>query len=88
MLIRFVPVDAFPKSDIVCVRVCVCVQMFHLMPTPQSSFYVLNDIFRLNYAWSHLYERLSMSLDWSSLGEQMKSGYYDFIMFFFLILFW
>ncbi|KAL9998168.1 putative nuclear transport factor 2, NTF2-like domain superfamily [Helianthus debilis subsp. tardiflorus] len=24
--------------------------MFHLMPTPQSSFYVLNDIFRLNYA--------------------------------------
>ncbi|KAI3728406.1 hypothetical protein L6452_17041 [Arctium lappa] len=25
-------------------------QMFHLMPTPQSSFYVLNDIFRLNYA--------------------------------------
>lgn len=26
-------------------------QMFHLMPTPQGSFYVLNDIFRLNYAW-------------------------------------
>ena len=25
-------------------------QMFHLMPTPQSSFYVFNDIFRLNYA--------------------------------------
>ncbi|KAI3713900.1 hypothetical protein L1987_72487 [Smallanthus sonchifolius] len=25
-------------------------QMFHLMPTPQSNFYVLNDIFRLNYA--------------------------------------
>ncbi|CDP13353.1 unnamed protein product [Coffea canephora] len=25
-------------------------QMFHLMPTPQGSFYVLNDIFRLNYA--------------------------------------
>ncbi|RWW34187.1 hypothetical protein BHE74_00022217 [Ensete ventricosum] len=24
--------------------------MFHLMPTPQGSFYVLNDIFRLNYA--------------------------------------
>ncbi|KAL8137800.1 hypothetical protein V2J09_003801 [Rumex salicifolius] len=24
-------------------------QMFHLMPTPQGSFYVLNDIFRLNY---------------------------------------
>ena len=28
-----------------------CSQMFHLMPTPQGSFYVLNDIFRLNYAW-------------------------------------
>ncbi|KAK9191643.1 hypothetical protein WN943_020258 [Citrus x changshan-huyou] len=27
-----------------------CSQMFHLMPTPQGSFYVLNDIFRLNYA--------------------------------------
>ncbi|KAL4653083.1 nuclear transport factor 2B-like [Castanea sativa] len=25
-------------------------QMFHLIPTPQGSFYVLNDIFRLNYA--------------------------------------
>ncbi|KAJ4756064.1 Nuclear transport factor 2 [Rhynchospora pubera] len=25
-------------------------QMFHLMPTPQGSFYVQNDIFRLNYA--------------------------------------
>ncbi|XP_051141187.1 nuclear transport factor 2B-like isoform X1 [Andrographis paniculata] len=25
-------------------------QMFHLMPIPQGSFYVLNDIFRLNYA--------------------------------------
>ncbi|XP_073037159.1 nuclear transport factor 2B-like [Primulina eburnea] len=25
-------------------------QMFHLMPTPQGSYYVLNDIFRLNYA--------------------------------------
>ncbi|KAM0965501.1 hypothetical protein TB2_021062 [Malus domestica] len=25
-------------------------QMFHLMPTQQGSFYVLNDIFRLNYA--------------------------------------
>ncbi|KAJ9564048.1 hypothetical protein OSB04_000014 [Centaurea solstitialis] len=25
-------------------------QMFHLMPTPQGSFYVYNDIFRLNYA--------------------------------------
>ncbi|XP_008806416.1 nuclear transport factor 2B-like [Phoenix dactylifera] len=25
-------------------------QMFHLMPTPQGSFFVLNDIFRLNYA--------------------------------------
>ncbi|XP_074303325.1 nuclear transport factor 2B-like [Silene latifolia] len=25
-------------------------QMFHLMPTPQGSFYVHNDIFRLNYA--------------------------------------
>ncbi|KAG2254079.1 hypothetical protein Bca52824_084215 [Brassica carinata] len=24
--------------------------MFHLMPTPQGSFYVLNDLFRLNYA--------------------------------------
>ncbi|XP_049405538.1 nuclear transport factor 2B-like [Solanum stenotomum] len=24
-------------------------QMFHLMPTPQGSFYVFNDIFRLNY---------------------------------------
>eukprot|EP00850_Spirogloea_muscicola_P023372 SM000352S13420 [mRNA] locus=s352:35977:36736:+ [translate_table: standard] len=24
-------------------------QMFHLMPTPQGSYYVLNDIFRLNY---------------------------------------
>ncbi|KAG0476767.1 hypothetical protein HPP92_013145 [Vanilla planifolia] len=25
-------------------------QMFHLIPTPQGSFFVLNDIFRLNYA--------------------------------------
>ncbi|KAH7848091.1 hypothetical protein Vadar_033738 [Vaccinium darrowii] len=25
-------------------------QMFHLMPTPQGSFYVQNDIFCLNYA--------------------------------------
>ncbi|XP_021713676.1 nuclear transport factor 2-like [Chenopodium quinoa] len=25
-------------------------QMFHLMPTPQGSFYVQSDIFRLNYA--------------------------------------
>jgi hypothetical protein len=25
-------------------------QMFHLIPTPQGSFYVFNDIFRLNYA--------------------------------------
>ncbi|WVZ26012.1 hypothetical protein V8G54_004556 [Vigna mungo] len=25
-------------------------KMFHLMPTPQASYYVLNDIFRLNYA--------------------------------------
>ncbi|KAK7359364.1 hypothetical protein VNO77_01321 [Canavalia gladiata] len=25
-------------------------QMFHLIPTPQGSYYVLNDIFRLNYA--------------------------------------
>ncbi|KAL6514392.1 Nuclear transport factor 2B [Orobanche minor] len=25
-------------------------QMFHLMPTPQGSYYVHNDIFRLNYA--------------------------------------
>uniref|UniRef100_A0A9I9DG20 NTF2 domain-containing protein n=2 Tax=Cucumis melo TaxID=3656 RepID=A0A9I9DG20_CUCME len=25
-------------------------QMFHLMPTPQGSFFVQNDIFRLNYA--------------------------------------
>eukprot|EP01018_Ginkgo_biloba_P021230 Gb_33382 [translate_table: standard] len=25
-------------------------QMFHLIPTPQGSFYVQNDIFRLNYA--------------------------------------
>ncbi|GAV73520.1 NTF2 domain-containing protein [Cephalotus follicularis] len=25
-------------------------QMFHLMPTAQGNFYVLNDIFRLNYA--------------------------------------
>ncbi|GAB2259693.1 hypothetical protein Droror1_Dr00010548 [Drosera rotundifolia] len=24
-------------------------QMFHLVPTPQGSFYVQNDIFRLNY---------------------------------------
>ncbi|GER56080.1 nuclear transport factor 2 family protein, partial [Striga asiatica] len=24
--------------------------MFHLMPTPQGGYYVLNDIFRLNYA--------------------------------------
>ncbi|MBA0648766.1 hypothetical protein Goklo_016415 [Gossypium klotzschianum] len=30
--------------------VAFCYQMFHLMPTPQGSFYVLNDIFRLNYA--------------------------------------
>ena len=28
-----------------------CAQMFHLIPTPQGSFYVFNDIFRLNYAW-------------------------------------
>ncbi|XP_010680019.2 nuclear transport factor 2B [Beta vulgaris subsp. vulgaris] len=25
-------------------------QMFYLLPTPQGSFYVQNDIFRLNYA--------------------------------------
>ncbi|KAE9603039.1 hypothetical protein Lal_00012761 [Lupinus albus] len=25
-------------------------QMFHLLPTQQGSYYVLNDIFRLNYA--------------------------------------
>ncbi|KAG6541954.1 hypothetical protein Mapa_016679 [Marchantia paleacea] len=25
-------------------------QMFHLIPTPTGSFYVFNDIFRLNYA--------------------------------------
>ncbi|KHN24056.1 Nuclear transport factor 2 [Glycine soja] len=25
-------------------------RMFHLIPTPQGSYYVLNDIFRLNYA--------------------------------------
>ncbi|XP_047159404.1 nuclear transport factor 2B-like [Vigna umbellata] len=25
-------------------------QMFHLMPSQQGSYYVLNDIFRLNYA--------------------------------------
>ncbi|XP_004504406.1 nuclear transport factor 2B-like [Cicer arietinum] len=25
-------------------------QMFHLIPTPQGSYYVQNDIFRLNYA--------------------------------------
>lgn len=25
-------------------------QMFHLLPTPQGSFFVFNDIFRLNYA--------------------------------------
>ncbi|KAJ7538697.1 hypothetical protein O6H91_11G059700 [Diphasiastrum complanatum] len=25
-------------------------QMFHLIPTPQGSFYIYNDIFRLNYA--------------------------------------
>ncbi|KAK4265054.1 hypothetical protein QN277_026157 [Acacia crassicarpa] len=25
-------------------------QMFHLIPTPQGSYYVLNDVFRLNYA--------------------------------------
>ncbi|CAI8616976.1 unnamed protein product [Vicia faba] len=25
-------------------------QMFHLIPTQQGSYYVLNDIFRLNYA--------------------------------------
>ncbi|ERN09857.1 hypothetical protein AMTRI_Chr06g193990 [Amborella trichopoda] len=25
-------------------------QMFHLLQTPQNSYYVLNDIFRLNYA--------------------------------------
>ncbi|EFJ17164.1 hypothetical protein SELMODRAFT_169222 [Selaginella moellendorffii] len=24
-------------------------QLFHLIPTPQGSFYVFNDIFRLNY---------------------------------------
>eukprot|EP00252_Welwitschia_mirabilis_P026316 TRINITY_DN8593_c0_g1_i1.p1 TRINITY_DN8593_c0_g1~~TRINITY_DN8593_c0_g1_i1.p1 ORF type:complete len:124 (-),score=12.86 TRINITY_DN8593_c0_g1_i1:314-685(-) len=24
-------------------------QLFHLMPTPQGSFFVFNDIFRLNY---------------------------------------
>ncbi|KAE9448967.1 hypothetical protein C3L33_19114, partial [Rhododendron williamsianum] len=29
---------------------CFGLQMFHLMPTPQGSFYVQNDIFRLNYA--------------------------------------
>ncbi|KAF7839724.1 nuclear transport factor 2B [Senna tora] len=25
-------------------------KMFHLIPTPQGSYYVLNDVFRLNYA--------------------------------------
>jgi hypothetical protein len=25
-------------------------QMFHLLPTPQGTYYVFNDIFRLNYA--------------------------------------
>ncbi|KAE9604821.1 hypothetical protein Lal_00011082 [Lupinus albus] len=25
-------------------------QMFHLIPTPQGSYYVNNDVFRLNYA--------------------------------------
>ncbi|CAI0381265.1 unnamed protein product [Linum tenue] len=30
--------------------IMVFTQMFHLMPTPTGSFYVFNDIFRLNYA--------------------------------------
>jgi hypothetical protein len=30
--------------------VLVLLQMFHLIPTAQGSFYVFNDIFRLNYA--------------------------------------
>lgn len=33
--------------------------MFHLMPTPQGSFYVLNDIFRLNYAWRKEYQSVT-----------------------------
>lgn len=35
-------VHAVPGSSAV-------LQLFHLIPTPQGSFYVLNDIFRLNY---------------------------------------
>ena len=32
------------------IKILYLLQMFHLLPTPQGSFYVNNDIFRLNYA--------------------------------------
>ena len=49
-----IPLCWLPLKIIISIslHVCAVVQMFHLMPTPQGSFYVLNDIFRLNYAWS------------------------------------
>lgn len=46
---------------------CFGLQMFHLMPTPQGSFYVFNDIFRLNYAW-----RVEI-VSWFVLTEMSKN---------------
>lgn len=31
----------------------ICMQMFHLVPSSQGSYFVQNDIFRLNYGWHH-----------------------------------
>ncbi|KAH0867217.1 hypothetical protein HID58_074239 [Brassica napus] len=43
--------EALDGQDSYIKHSCFCVMhMFHLMPTPQGSFYVFNDIFRLNYA--------------------------------------
>jgi len=47
---------------------CHGVQMFHLMPTPQGSFFVLNDIFRLNYAWWASF--------WSQGGLELFRGFW------------
>ncbi|KAI3452583.1 hypothetical protein Pfo_009247 [Paulownia fortunei] len=46
-LFLFLAIFSWPASSM---RSSLARQMFHLMPTPQGSFYVLNDIFRLNYA--------------------------------------
>ncbi|RWW00761.1 hypothetical protein GW17_00036252 [Ensete ventricosum] len=39
-----------PPPPSASLSLCLHRSMFHLMPTPQGSFYVLNDVFRLNYA--------------------------------------